>query len=267
MVIRRAAGSTGRAGVTPRAPGRRAAVRCPPRLSATIGMMCAVAGFGAANLGAVHAVAAMARSHAAARARTHAAAKAHSHAAARPHSDAAAQAGVIPASSRTRSGLPWASGAYLPGGTPAAASAFGTWRKRPLDIGEVWLDQSTWAGITDPAWLYRRWQGSPYTMAISVAMLPTHVRGASIQTCASGGYNVYWRQFGQVIRSSGWAGSSTGTDTAGRPPTPRRGRSAGGRPSPRPGPPRRDCAGTGTSTGVRPPRWPIPPGPIPGITT
>jgi Glycosyl hydrolase family 26 len=207
MVIRRAAGSTGRAGVTPRAPGRRAAVRCPPRLAATIGMMCAVAGFGAANLGAVHAVAAMARSHAAARARTHAAAKAHSHAAARPHSDAAAQAGVIPASSRTRSGLPWASGAYLPGGTPAAASAFGTWRKRPLDIGEVWLDQSTWAGITDPAWLYRRWQGSPYTMAISVAMLPTHVRGASIQTCASGGYNVYWRQFGQVIRSYGLGSS------------------------------------------------------------
>jgi Glycosyl hydrolase family 26 len=146
-------------------------------------MVCAVAGFGAATLGTVHAGAAMTRAY------------------------APAKAGVTPASTRTRSGLPWVSGAYLPSGTPAAASAFGTWRKHRLDVVEVWLNQSNWGTITDPAWLYRRWQGSPYIMAFSVAMLPTHVRGASIRACAGGAYDAHWRRFGQVIRSYGLGSS------------------------------------------------------------
>ena len=105
------------------------------------------------------------------------------------------------ASSRHRSGLPWASGAYLPADTPAAAAAFGAWRKRPLDIGEVWLSRSTWASITDPAWLYPRWRGSPYTLVVTVPMLPTDLPRVSIRACAEGAYNAHWRHFGRVIRS------------------------------------------------------------------
>ena len=126
-------------------------------------------------------------------------------AAARMHSTAMA-AGTA-AASRHRSGLTWASGAYLPSATPAAAAAFGAWREHPLDIAEVWPNRSTWASIVDPAWLYRTWEGSPYTMVISVAMLPTDVPGASIRACANGTYNAHWRQFGQMISSYGLGSS------------------------------------------------------------
>jgi len=120
---------------------------------------------------------------------------------------ATALAGATAAHSRNRSGLPWASGAYLPDGTPAAAAAFGAWRHRPLDIGEVWVNPSTWATITDPASLYQRWRGSPYTLVVTVAMLPADVPGVSIRACARGAYNAHWRRFGRVTRSYGLGSS------------------------------------------------------------
>jgi len=146
-------------------------------------MVCGVAVCGAANLGAVPAGAAVAGTH------------------------ATALAGATAASSPNRSGLPWASGAYLPAETPAAAAAFGAWRKRPLDVGEVWVDGSTWATITDSAWLYQEWHGSPYTLVVTVPMLPADVPGVSIGACANGAYNAYWRQFGQAISSYGLGSS------------------------------------------------------------
>ena len=77
----------------------------------------------------------------------------------------------------------------------------------PLDIGEVWLNPATWASITDPAWLYQRWQGSPYTLVVTVPMLPAGVPRVSIKACARGAYNAHWRQFGQVIHSYGLGSS------------------------------------------------------------
>jgi Glycosyl hydrolase family 26 len=162
--------------------GRPGAARSRPRLAAAVSMVCGVAVFGAANLGAVPAGAAVARTH------------------------ATVLAGANAAASPNRSGLPWASGAYLPADTQAAAAAFGAWRKRPLDIAEVWTNRSTWADITDPAWLYSHWRGSPYTLVVTVPMLPAG-GGASIQACAAGAYNAQWRQFGQNISSAGLGSS------------------------------------------------------------
>jgi hypothetical protein len=110
-------------------------------------------------------------------------------------------------SAGTRSGLPWASGAYLPGDTPELAAAFGAWRGRPLDVVDDWSARSSWQDIVNPSWLYKRWSGSPYTMAFGVAMLPENVPGVSLQSCASGTYNAYWRQFGSVISSYGLGNS------------------------------------------------------------
>jgi hypothetical protein len=112
-------------------------------------------------------------------------------------------AGTGHAKAGTRSGLPWASGAYLPADTQAAAAAFATWRGHPLDVVDDWSARATWPDIVDPSWLYQRWSGSPYTMAFGVAMLPENVPGVSIQACANGTYNAYWRQFGSVITSYG----------------------------------------------------------------
>jgi hypothetical protein len=121
----------------------------------------------------------------------------------------AASAGTRTALSRagTQSGLPWASGAYPSPASPAGAAAFATWRGHPLDVVEAWSDRATWSDIVSPGWLYKQWQGSPYTMAFGVAMLPENVPGVSLQACASGMYNTYWRQFGSVISSYGLGNS------------------------------------------------------------
>lgn len=106
-----------------------------------------------------------------------------------------------------RSGLPWASGVYPQNGTPAGAAAFAAWRGRPLDVVDAWPARATWAQIVDPAWLYQRWRGQPYTMAFGVPMIPEDVRGVSLQACARGAYDSYWREFGRVISSRGFGHS------------------------------------------------------------
>lgn len=102
-----------------------------------------------------------------------------------------------------RSGLPWASGVYPWHATPAGASSFAAWRGRAVDVVDAWSARATWADLVDPAWLYRRWEGKPYTMAFGVPMLPEHVPGVSIQRCAEGLYDSHWSQFGRVISSYG----------------------------------------------------------------
>jgi hypothetical protein len=117
----------------------------------------------------------------------------------------AAQAAVTtPArTAGSQSGLPWASGAYVPAGTPAAFNIFGAWRGNPVDVATVWGDRATWNDIIDPSWLYQPWKGSPVTLAIGVPMLPEDVAGVSIQACANGSYNSYWQQFGTNLTAYG----------------------------------------------------------------
>jgi hypothetical protein len=106
-----------------------------------------------------------------------------------------------------RSVLPWASGVYPTDAAPAGAAAFAAWRGRQLDVVDAWSARATWADIDDPVWLYQRWRGQPYIMAFGVAMLPEHVPGVSLQACAAGSYNAYWREFGKVISSYGLGAS------------------------------------------------------------
>src|ERR1700761_1576743 len=103
----------------------------------------------------------------------------------------------------TASGLPWASGVYLSGATPASVAGFGAWRGRPVDVVTAWGNRATWNDITDPAFLYKQWKGTSKTLALGVAMLPEHVAGGSLQACAAGDYNAHWRQFGTDIAAYG----------------------------------------------------------------
>ena len=98
--------------------------------------------------------------------------------------------------------LSWSSGVYLPSATPASVSAFGAWRGAPVTVATVWPARSSWNDFIDPTWLYQRWQGSPVTVAFGEPMLPANA-GASIQACAAGSYNSYWRQFGTNISAYG----------------------------------------------------------------
>jgi len=101
------------------------------------------------------------------------------------------------------SGLAWASGISQTDSTPASLAAFGAWRGHPVDVATVWGNNATWNDLIDPAWLYQRWQGAPEALAIGMPMLPEGVSGVSLQACASGTYNSYWRQFGSNISAYG----------------------------------------------------------------
>ena len=107
------------------------------------------------------------------------------------------------ASAATLSGLPWSSGVFLGNSTPATIAAFGSWRGDKVDVVTTWSNRATWNDIVNPGWLYQRWQGAPQTMVFGVPMLPENVAGVSIQACASGTYNSYWKQFGSNISSYG----------------------------------------------------------------
>ena len=104
--------------------------------------------------------------------------------------------------------LPWTSGVYLPNPTPASLSTFGTWRGAPLDVATVWPARASWNDFVNPAWLYQIWKGAPEKVIFGEPMLPENVSGVSIQACANGSYNSYWRNFGTNISAYG-LGSST----------------------------------------------------------
>jgi hypothetical protein len=111
------------------------------------------------------------------------------------------------ASTTYASGLPWASGEWLINDSPSLAASFGSWRGRPVDVVDEWSARSTWQDIVNPSWLYKTWAGSPYTMSFGVAMLPSNVSGVSLDACAAGSYNSYWKQFGTNISSYGLGNS------------------------------------------------------------
>jgi hypothetical protein len=182
MAFPRRTESTGHAGARPR--GRvHGGARSHPRFATAVSIFCAVAAVTTLSASAIPAGAAATPARAMAR------------------------AGLQSPATGHRSGLPWLSGAYLASETPKAASAFGTWRHRKLDAAVVWPREATWAELTDPAWLYRRWKGSPYVMILTLPMLPTGVRGVSLRACANGAYTSHWRQFGRNIRASGLGSS------------------------------------------------------------
>jgi Glycosyl hydrolase family 26 len=109
--------------------------------------------------------------------------------------------------STTSSALGWRSGAWLQNDNPSVAAAFGAWRGHPLNVVDDWSNRATWQDIVNPTWLYQKWAGSPYTMSFGVAMLPSSVPGVSLEACAAGSYNSYWKQFGSVISSYGLGNS------------------------------------------------------------
>jgi hypothetical protein len=76
-----------------------------------------------------------------------------------------------------------------------------------VDVATVWPSRSTWNDFIDPAWLYQTWKGSGVTVAFGEPMLPEGVAGVSIQACAAGSYDSYWRQFGTNISAYGLGNS------------------------------------------------------------
>jgi hypothetical protein len=105
--------------------------------------------------------------------------------------------------SDARSGLGWASGAYIPGSSPAKQAAFAAWRGTGVDVAVDWGARSSWDDIVNPTWLYDAWKGTTYTKSFGVAPIPEGDGSATMAGCAAGDYNDKWTQFGQNIKAAG----------------------------------------------------------------
>jgi hypothetical protein len=111
-------------------------------------------------------------------------------------------AGTIP----NRSGLPWASGVFIPGDNPAAVEAFATWRARPVDVATTWSPRQTWQDIESPTALYQAWASTPYTLILGVAPIPEADASATLTGCANHDYDQHWTTFATTIKNAGLAG-------------------------------------------------------------
>jgi hypothetical protein len=103
--------------------------------------------------------------------------------------------------SSARSGLPWPSGVFVPGGDPARYDGFAVWRGRALDIVTVWYDRWSWADLTD-SWLPAAWEGTAATKVWGIPPFPEGV-GGSLGACARGDYDARWRDLAGDLRAHG----------------------------------------------------------------
>lgn len=103
-----------------------------------------------------------------------------------------------------RSGLRWASGAFMNEQAPGMHNAFGRWRKAKTDLALTYTGRSTWTDIVNPAWLYASWVNAPQTLVLSSAPFPEQSQ-YSLAACSRGAYDHHWRRFGTNIARSGMA--------------------------------------------------------------
>jgi hypothetical protein len=97
-------------------------------------------------------------------------------------------------------------GVYAGPGSPVAATAFSADAGAPVPYAFDYIDDSSWAGISDPMWFLQRWSGSGFRMIWGVPMLPK-TGGATLATGATGAYNVYFNELAQTLVDNGQAAS------------------------------------------------------------
>lgn len=105
---------------------------------------------------------------------------------------------------KKQSGMPWASGSYMPDYVPSAQRKFGEQRGARSDVALTYSGRAEWADIANPEWLLNQWKDAPQTLVISSAPFP-EVGGWSLAACARGNYGRYWKQFGQNVARAGMA--------------------------------------------------------------
>jgi len=93
------------------------------------------------------------------------------------------------------------SGAYVKGG-PAALTAFGDWRRRPVELAHTYLPAKTWGDLAMPTSFLNYWRPYADRMMLSLPMLPSD--GDSVMTAgAIGRYDPHWRALGGSLVAAG----------------------------------------------------------------
>ncbi|WP_242424124.1 glycoside hydrolase family 26 protein [Frankia sp. EI5c] len=102
-----------------------------------------------------------------------------------------------------RSGKPWISGTYPdPVMNPANIDAFCAWRGAPCDFALLYTTRNNWVNVTQPTSLLQTFAPWPGRLIIATPPFPENI-GASLSTCATGAYNSYWRNFGNILNTFG----------------------------------------------------------------
>jgi hypothetical protein len=111
---------------------------------------------------------------------------------------------VTPKVPSRASGMPWASGAYMPQFLPSAQTSFGNYRGAKSDVAMVYTGRSSWSDVVDPGWLWNAWKNAPQTLVISSAPYPD-LAGTTLAKCGHGTYDNDWKRFGASVAASGMA--------------------------------------------------------------
>jgi hypothetical protein len=93
------------------------------------------------------------------------------------------------------------SGVYGRAGNVASVDAFSDWRKDDVQIVTDFVEGTSWATISDPTWLVKRWRPTGYKVAYTVPMLPK--TGGTLQSGARGDYNVHFKKLAEVLVAHG----------------------------------------------------------------
>ncbi|WP_232292069.1 glycoside hydrolase family 26 protein [Frankia sp. QA3] len=135
---------------------------------------------------------------------------------------------TTPPTGPNRSGLPWLSGVNGdPIMVPANVDGFCADRGSPCDLSHVFVSRNSWQNMVAPSWTQQNFAGWPGRLVISVPPFPENI-GASLETCATGAYDTYWRQFGNTLNSTrrqnsiiriAWEGNGDWYQWSGRNPT------------------------------------------------
>lgn len=99
---------------------------------------------------------------------------------------------------KDRSGLRWASGAFMTEQRPGMHNAFGRWRKAKTDLAITYTGRSSWSEIVNPTWLFAAWKNAPQTLVIGAPPFPERP-AYSLAACSRGDYDRQWRRFGANI--------------------------------------------------------------------
>ena len=103
-------------------------------------------------------------------------------------------------------GTPTTFTAYVGPGNPSGLTTTAAELGYHVTTASDYLDDSSWAGISDDQWDIKRWANTGYQMTWGVPMLPT-IPGVSLAIGATGAYNSYFHSLALSLVAAGMGGS------------------------------------------------------------
>ena len=103
---------------------------------------------------------------------------------------------------KTRSGLPWHSGAWVGGRFDTSTiNAFGDWRGRASDVVTTYSPRDSYATMMNNTWSITTWDGFQGKLNYGLAMIPDNGE-ASLASIGAGEQDAVWRKVAQNLKDN-----------------------------------------------------------------